>query len=172
MFASTSFLGHRHVVSGKRLNPVELRKAIKIATIVNLYESRVIDLFLQVKKGLLRKHEELIIELLKDIEPPNFLIEKEFLALLKEKRKIPLRFSIPNIYGFGIDEKKWMDYTAKIMNQELAKKGYLKKEENGRYLPIEVAIKSLESKALEIKAKVSDFETKKKDIIKKIYANL
>lgn len=177
MFASSSFPGHKHIVTGKRLNPVELRKAIKLATIVSLYNAGIIDFEIRTTKKRFRKRQDLVIKLLKDLEQSNLRIEKDMAAFLKEKGELVLNFGIPKIYGFGFDEKRWMDFNAMLMNKELAEMGYLSAKAPGnyrirQYVPNEEAIKKLEHVAAEIKEKISEFKEKRKDIWEKLYANL
>jgi hypothetical protein len=158
------------------LNPTELRKAIKLATLVSLYNAGIIDFEVQLRRSIFRKREDLVIKLIKHVDQPDFKIERDLIALLKEKGKLMLKFSIPKIYGFGFDEKKWMDFNAELMNKELAEKGYLKevteKYEPKHYILNENAIRTLEHSAMEIKEKLSEFKEKRKDIWEKLYANL
>ena len=174
MFASPSLFGHKHVVTGKRLNPIELRKAIKKAMLVSLYNDGTIDFEIRIKKGRFRERRELFIKALKNVESSDFSFENDLFTLLKQHGETIISF-----LHAGFDyEKKLLDRLANVMNKELAREGYLKEEEGrytrarARYTPNVEAIEPLRNIALEIKLKTAEFEAKRKDLTKILDANL
>ena len=170
MFARESEFGHKHSVSGRRLNPVELRKNIKLALLVDLYVSGIIEFEIVETWGLLGKRKDLVVQAVKDInKSSNYLIEEELLALLREKGKIPLKFSLNKT--IGLEDKFWMDSFAERINKELVDKGYLKKV-NHHFTPVMEKVNSLREKAETIKKRIKDFQTKNAELAKIIYKSL
>jgi hypothetical protein len=170
MFARESKFGHKHLVSGRRLNPVELRKNIKLALLVDLYLSGVVKFEIVETRGLLGKRKDLVVQAAKDINrSSNYLIEEEFLALLREKGKIALKFSLNKTTG--LEDKFWMDSFAERINKELAEKGYLTKV-NNHFTPIMEKVSSLREGAEVIKQRINNFQTKNPGLAKIIYESL
>ncbi|MCS7115752.1 MAG: hypothetical protein RMJ15_10930 [Nitrososphaerota archaeon] len=168
IFVPESRLGHKHLVSGKRLNPTELRKTIKLALLVDLYFSNAID-FEIVEVGKLMKRKEVIVKIVKDVEESDFFIEKELISILKSVGKIPLRFNISKTVG--LEEKIWMDNFAERINVELTKKGYFTKIDNQLRL-VGNKIMSLRKEAEGIKQKIEEFKAKNPELAKLIHEAL
>lgn len=170
IFVSESKFGHKHLVSGKRLNPADLRKTIKLAMLMELYFSGVID-FEVSEVGKVMKRKEVIVKMVKDVEETErgFFIEKELLSLLKRLGKVPLRFSINRT--IGLEEKFWMDNFAERINLELAERGYLTKI-NNQFKPVEERVMSLREDAEKIKQRLEEFRAKDPKLAKLIYEAL
>jgi hypothetical protein len=144
---------------------------IKMAQLVNLRDSGLIDFEIRIRRRILCRRELFI----KCIGPINnsshFGFEKNFLLLLTKRNEIRLNFRIPHTIGFGVEEKIVMDQLANKMNQELMTLGYLERA-NGKWLPITNKVKALESESRIIKSRLSEFQHLEPDLYKLISANL
>lgn len=169
LFVSESRLGHKHLVSGKRLNPTELRKTIKLAMLVELYFSGVIDFEVVEVGKLLMKRKEVVVKIVRNVEETEFFIEKELLSLLKSMGRIPLRFNINK--AIGLEEKFWMDSFAERINKELAEKGYFTMV-NNQLKPVEDKVLSLQKDAERLKQELEKFRTKNPELARLIYDSL
>ncbi|MEM0356933.1 MAG: hypothetical protein QXL77_00950 [Candidatus Bathyarchaeia archaeon] len=170
IFVPESKFGHKHLVSGKRLNPAELRKTIKLAMLVELYSFGIID-FEIAEVGKLIKRREVFVKMVKNVDDSKavFFIEKELLSLLKNFGKVPLRFSINR--STGLEEKFWMDTFAERINLELAARGYLTKI-NNQFRPVEERIMLLREEAERIKQKLEEFRAKNPELAELVYGAL
>lgn len=170
IFVPESKFGHKHLVSGKRLNPAELRKMIKLAMLVELYSSGIID-FEVAEVGKLIKRREVVVKMAKDVDylETGFFIEKDLLSLLKSIGRVPLRFSINKTVG--LEEKFWMDSFAERINLELAERGYLAKI-NNQFKPVEERIMPLRDDVERIKQRLEEFRAKNPELAKLIYEAL
>lgn len=152
----SSRFGHKHVTSQKRLDSVKFRKIIKLVMLVDFYNSRAIEF--KVHRGWLGG-KQLFVKQLKQIEPFDVTLEKQFATVINERGEVKLEFRINRMFSLGFEERVWMDKFAEAMNRELAAKGYLK-EENGAYLPVHEAIKPLEAEVEPIKRQLEEFRVK------------
>lgn len=168
-FVPESKFGHKHLISGKRLNPVKLRKTIKLALLVDLYFSGAIDFEVVEVGKLLMKRKEVVVKIVKNVDETEFFIQKELLSLLKNMGRVPLRFSINKT--IGLEEKFWMDSLAERINKELAEKGYFAKI-NNQLKPVEDKIIPLQKDVERIKQKLEEFRTKNSELTKLIYESL
>ena len=157
----SSRFGHKHVTSKKRLDPVKFRKIIKLAMLVDLYNTGAID-FKAHRRWLGGK--QLIVNQLKQIEPFDVTLEKQFATALNERGELKLDFRINKVFSLGFEEKLWMDRFAEAMNRELTAKGYLK-EENGEYAPVQEAINGLEAEVEPIKRQLEEFRIKNAGLV-------
>lgn len=167
LFARESKFGHKHLMTNKRLNPIELRKNMKLALLVDLYFSGYVEFEVVKSKGLLVKREDLVIKVIKNIDRiSNFFIEEELLSLLRENGAVQLKFYINRTTGF--EDKFWMDAVAKRIVKELTEKGYLLNEKDKLTLNAEKIV-ALEEAAKTIKRKIEEFQTKNPELAKIIY---
>jgi hypothetical protein len=163
MFAKTRLIGHKHIISKKRLDPVQLRKAIKLACIVHMYNLGYINFEIATKKSS-KKEKELFIILVKDIEPCGFLIEDQLISLLKNGKKLKLtKFQMRNLIGLGFEEKIYMDRLANQLNNELVNKGFLKLCGSNYVINQEIR-KLLEEYAFEVKRNILKFREERKEV--------
>jgi hypothetical protein len=163
-----SRFGHKHVVSQKRLDSVKFRKIIKLAMLVDFYNSGVIEF--EIRRGKLGG-KQLIVKRLRQIDPFDVTLEKQFAAIINERGEIKLEFHITNVLPLGFEQRVYMDRFAEVMNRELAAKGYLT-EDNGRYLPVQQTIKPLEAEVESIKKQIDVFRIKKIELIEFIEKKL
>ena len=161
LLTPSSRLGHKHVTSKKRLDPAKFRKIIKLVMLMDFYNTGAIDF--KVQHGWLGG-KQLIVKQLKQIEPFEVTLEKQFATILNERGEVKLDFRINKMFSFGYEEKVWMDRFAETMNRELAAKRYLK-EENGELLPVEEAIEALEAQVEPIKRQLEEFKTKNAGLV-------
>jgi hypothetical protein len=129
--------------------------------LVDFYNSRAIEF--KVHRGWLGG-KQLIVKQLKQIEPFDVTLEKQFATIINERGEVKLEFRINRLLSLGFEERVWMDRFAEVMNRELAAKGYLK-EENGRYLPVQEAIKPLEAEVESIKRQLEEFRVKNIELV-------
>ena len=133
MFASVSSNGYLHVVSGSKLDPSQLRKAIKTAMLVDWYNAGIIEFEIRASKEMLWKSStKLFIKLVKETELSDFEVERRFMMemRLRENKEAQLYFRVPKpLFSGGREERRVLDILTNMMNLELVDMGYLKEVE-------------------------------------------
>ena len=163
MFASVSSNGYLHVVSGSKLDPSQLRKAIKTAMLVDWYNAGIIEFEIRASKEMLWKSStKLFIKLVKETELSDFEVERRFMMemRLRENKEAQLYFRVPKpLFSGGREERRVLDILTNMMNLELVDMGYLKEVE-GEYVPVRKKIDALKDEAMEIRRRMSEFKEK------------
>jgi len=175
LFASSSnlpFRGHKHVVTRKRLDPAQLRRATKVALLVDLYRSGIIDFEIREEKKRFsnKMKKEVFVKLLKEVDQlPDFGFNKLFLMLLQRDKEVKLEFRVMKWAGVLTSaDKNYMDLSAKEFNRELAQKTKLIRVQSRRaryeFAPNLEDIEHLKDVALRIKEEMSEFKEKNPEL--------